>query len=351
MLAEGLLKMVLRIYCGRLERRLAGAALAAAAIFAPCGHAEVCTTQAKMQPALRDGLADAAQALAAAVQANDTAKVRAATVAEYAKDFSGSEFLIRSTSSKIAGETLAVTSIYGLDATARPAGAGADAEFTCPLSGTTLEADFSIPALPPGNYGFAMVEATGGPQPWLLSFLLRQDGGAWKMAGFYPHARTAAGHDGKWYWTEAREATKAKQPWAAWLLYGEAYSLLRPANFLDSSHLDKLMGEQHNAAPPELSSGISKETPLVVKGLNGDEFHFTDLNTDRSDDGTRVNVVLHMRADTADAVAERVRNEAAAAAFVKAHPEVRKDFQGVWVYAETDGQSPFITQKKMTEIP
>jgi hypothetical protein len=351
MLTEGLAKMALGIDCGMRKMRLAGMTLAAAMIFASLAPAEVCTTQAKMQPALRDGLAGAAQMLATAVQANDTAKVRAATVAEYAKDFSASEFLIRSTSAKIAGETLAVTSIYGLDATARPANANTDAEFTCPLNGTTLEADFSIPGLPPGNYGFAMVEATNGPQPWLLSFLLRQDGGTWKMAGFYTHARTAAGHDGKWYWIEAREAAKAKQAWAAWLLYGEAYTLLRPANFLDSSHLDQLVGEQHNAAPPELSSGISKETPLVVKGSNGDEFHFTDLGTDRSDDGTRVNVVLHMRADTTDAVAERMRNEAAAAAFVKAHPEVRKDFQGVWVFAETDGQNPFMTQKKMTEIP
>jgi hypothetical protein len=337
---------------GRVRELQFGAALAAAMVFAPPAGAEVCTTQARMQPAMRDGLADAALTLATAVQANDAPKVRASTVAEYAKDFSGSEFLIRSTSPKIAGETLKVTSVYGLDASTRTAGASGDAEFTCPLKDTTLEVDFSIPGLPPGNYGFATVEAKGGAQPWLLSFLLRQDGGAWKMAGFYTHAGTAAGHDGLWYWNEARAAAKAKQQWAAYLLYAEAYTLMRPASFMDSSHLDKLVAEQHNATPPELSNGISKETPLVVKGLNGDEFHFTGLSTDRSDDGTRVNVMLHMRADTADPVAARVRNDAAAAAFVKAHPEVRKDFQGVWVFAETDAQEPFVmTQREMSQIP
>jgi hypothetical protein len=336
--------------CGRFGVCLA-LALAMAAACARPAEAEVCTTQAKMTPALRDGLAEAALTLATAVQANDTAKVRAATIAEYASNFGGSEFLIRTTSPKIAGEALKVTSVYGLDATARKDASG-NAEFTCPLNATTLETDFSIPGLPPGNYGFAMVEATGGPQPWLLSFLLRQDGGAWKMAGFYPHARTAAGHDGLWYWTEARAAAKAKQPWNAWLLYGEAYALLRPASFVESSHLDALQGEQRTATPPELSNGVSKDTPLVVKGAAGDEFHFTGLSTDRSDDGARVNVILHMKAGTTDAAAARVRNEAAAAAFVKAHPDLRKDFQGVWVYAETDEQQPFVmTQREMSQIP
>lgn len=341
----------------RIESKMRAGWLGVALMVVPLAHAEVCTTQAKMPPALQDALVATALTLANAVQANDAAKVRAATVAEYATNFSGSEFLIRTTATRIAGETLGVTSVYSLDATARKADAPGDAEFTCPLDATTLETDFSIPGLPPGNYGFAMVEASGGAQPWLLSFLLRQDGGAknggaWKMAGFYSHALTAAGHDGLWYWREARAARDTKHPWAAWLLYGEANALMRPAGFVDSSHLDKLATEQRTAAPPELSNGIGKETPLVVKGANGGEFHFTGLSADRSDDGSRVNIILHMRADSPDAAAARVRNEAAAAAFVKAHPEVRKDFQGVWVFAETDAPDPLVlTQRDMNQIP
>ncbi len=326
-------------------------ALAAIIFCLSAAGAEVCTTQAKMAPALRDTLADAALSLATAVQSNDAPKVRAATIAEYAANFTNTEFLIRTTSTRITGETLRVTSVFGLDATARKAGETAEAEFSCPLSGTALEADFSIPGLPPGNYGFAMVEASGGSQPWLLSFLMRNEGGTWKMAGFYPHARTAAGHDGLWYWNEARTAVKNKQLWAAYLLYAEAYALLRPAGFMDTTHLDKLQNEQRTATPSELSNGISKDTPLVVKDATGD-FHFTALTTDRSDDGTRVNIMLHMPSNSTDAAATRVRNEAAAAAFVKAHPEVRKDFQGVWVFAETDTQQPFVmTQRDMSQIP
>jgi len=336
---------------------MAATALAAALLSAPLAvplmGQLVCTTQAKMQPPLRDALMSTANMLASAVQANDSAKVRAATVAEYATDFSATEYLIRSTSPKIAGENLLVSSVYGLDASSRKKDDTSEADFSCPLSATMLETDFSIPGLPPGNYGFATVDAVDGAQPWMLSFLLRQDGGTWKMAGFNQHAKTAAGHEGLWYWNEARAATQAKQPWAAWLLYGEAYALLSPASFVQSTHLDKLEAEQRAVAPPELSNGIGKDAPLVVKGLAGAEFHFTGLTTDRSDDGTKVNVILHLRADPgADAPTARVRNEAAAAAFVKAHPEVRKDFQGVWVFAENDTQQPIaMTQRDMSQIP
>ncbi len=313
--------------------------------------AQTCTTRATMPTAMLDAVSSAALSLATAVQANDAARVRASTIAEYAADFSSSEFLIRTTAPRLAGETLRVTSVFGLDATGRKAGAPEDAEFICALSGTSLEADFAIPSLPPGNYAFTMVEASGGTQPWLLAFLLRQEGGAWKMAGFYPHARTAAGHDGLWYWNEARAASKSRQPWAAYLLYAEAYALLKPVGFMTSSHLDNLVNEQRSNAPPELSNGIGKDTPLVVKGPAG-EFHFTGLSADRSDDGARVHVALRLRAETADGAAVRVRNEAAAAAFVTAHPELKKYFQDVWVFADTDAQQPFVlTQREMSQIP
>ena len=52
-------------------------------------RSEVCTTQSQMTAADRDALAAAARSLAAKVQANDVAGLKAPTVAEYAKDFGG----------------------------------------------------------------------------------------------------------------------------------------------------------------------------------------------------------------------------------------------------------------------
>lgn len=323
-----------------------------AALSAMSVGAQTCTTQQRMQPTQREDIAAAAMSLATAVQANAAAQIRAVTVPQYAQDFSGSEFLIRNTANAIGGEALRVSSVYLLQQTAAPA-AGASADFSCPLASGQLETDFSFNTLPAGTYAFAMVEATGGAQPWLLAFLLQRDNGTWKMAGFYPRARTAAGHDGLWYWNEARAAAKAKQLWAAWLLYAQAVELLRPAVFVQSTHLDKLQSEQRDNTPPELASGVSKETPLVLRGAGAAEYHFTGLGTSRSDDGKRVSVALHLPvAAGADAAAIRARGEAAAAAFVTAHPEVRKNFQGVWVFAENDtGQVVDLTQRDMGQIP
>ncbi len=325
----------------------AGLLLTAAA---PRFLAQTCTTQARLTPALRDTIVSAGLSLATAVQAGDAARVRSSTVAEYASDFSGSEFLIHSTATRVGGEALAVTSVYALDASSVKPGTPGNVEFSCPLAGLPSETDFSVPGLPPGSYAFVTVEATGGARPWLLSFLLRDTAGKWQMAGFYPHPRTAVSHDGLWYWNAARAANTAKHPWASWLEYSEADALLRPANFVTSSNLDKLRTEQHSAAPPELSSGVSAETPLVLTGPAG-EFHFTSLTADPSDDGSRLNIILHLRVDSiGEPKSATPRNLAAATAFVDAHPEVRSAFTGVWVYAEAAGAPPFATEYRMSDL-
>ena len=118
-------------------------------------------------------------------------------------------------------------------------------------------------------------------------------GSAWKLAGFYPHARSAAGHDGLWYWTTARADAKAGKKWVAWVLYGEADQLLRPANFITTTHLDQLRSERHTNAPAELSEGISADTPLVIKAKDGSEFRFTALSAAATDDGKGLDLVLH----------------------------------------------------------
>ena len=197
-----------------------------------------------------------------------------------------------------------------------------------------------------------MVEGQGGARPWLVSVLLRKDGSAWKMAGLYTHARSAAGHDGIWYWNAARDDVKAKQPWLAWLLYGEADSLLRPTNFVSSTNLDKLLGEQHDTLPAELSDGLGPDTPMVVKGADGTEYRFTSVSAEGSEDGERLNLILHLKVEPlADPVAARARNTAAAKAFLDAHKELRSGFDGVLVFADAAGSAPFATEQKTSEIP
>jgi hypothetical protein len=306
---------------------------------------------------VRNGLSDASLNIAQAVQAGDTAKVQGMTIAEFADAtaFAPTMSLIQATAPHVANYPLRVTQIYELDATSRAVGDLSDADFSCPLMSTTSETDFSISGLPRGLYGFAMVEASGD-RPWLLSFLLRQDGGVWKLAGFYPRAMTAAGHDGVWYWKAARTYAKADELWLAWIFYGEAAELLRPANFVTSTNLDRLFAERRAAAPPELIDGIAPTHPLVVKAVDSKglfaDYRLTNLSAQASEDGTELNLLLHLQTEGAiDPAAVTARSKAAAQAFLDAHIELRQAFHGVWVFAESEGHEPLVTEQLMSNIP
>jgi hypothetical protein len=323
-------------------------------LLAGVGEAEVCTTQSQMTAGDRDALADAARGLAAKVQANDVSGLRASTVAEYAKDFAGMESVVGSTSAKVKGGVLTVEQVYLLDGTQlKPGsdGAAPDAQFFCSLNKSVAEADFLIPGLAPGRYGFAIVDVQSATSPWRLSFLMRQEQGRWQMAGFYPKPLAAAGHDGLWYWTQARTMAAQKQHWNAWLYYQQAEALLRPTNFIQSTHMEKLKAEESAAAPPVLADGVSAEAPLVVKGADGVEYRFTALSVDDSLAKDKIDILAHFKVDQiGDPVAARKHNTDAMAALLAAYPEMRKPFHGVWMFAEAPGQNPFATEQAMNEI-
>jgi len=328
--------------------------LAAGMLVAGVASAEVCTTQSQMTATDRDALAAAARGLAAKVQANDVSGLQAATAAEYAKDFSGIGAVVGETSARVKGGTPSVEQVYLLDGTQLKRSADGslpEAQFFCSLNRSVAEADFLISGLAPGRYGFVIVDVVDGSSPWRLSFLLRQDQGQWAMAGFYPKPLTAAGHDGLWYWTQARTMTAKKEHWNAWLYYRQAEGLLVPVNFVQSSHLEKLRAEESAAAPPALSEGVSAEAPLVVKGPDGVEYHFTALGVDDSLAKDKIDITAHLKVDQiGDPVAARKRNSDAMVALLAAYPEMRKAFHGVWIFSEVPGQNPFATEQAMNEI-
>lgn len=296
--------------------------------------AQSCVTQSRMTVQQRTEVGSAAYALASAVQAGDAARVRESTVAQYAADFNRTSALVETTASQLAGDALQVTQAYLLDATGRSTSDTAEADFACPLANGTSETDFSIPGLPPGRFAFVMVEARG-VRPWLLSFLLQQQGAAWKMAGFYPHERTAAGHDGLWYWTTARADARADKPWLAWLLYGEADALLRPAPFAGTGNLDKLRTEQRTAAPQALSNGLNPQAPLTLQGANGAQFAVTRMEAQSGNAGRSLNLVLYLQPQAgASRDAAATRDAAAATALLTAHPELRAGFDEIAVVTE-----------------
>ena len=189
----------------RFGMRVAGVVLVAGLLAGNAFAAEKCVTQSQMPAADKDALLAAASLLAGKIQANDQAGVKALTIDEFQKDFSGMGNVVASAAPKLAGSTAEVEDVYVLDASSlQPTnGTNPDATFFCALNQSAAETEFAIPQLPPGRYGFAIVDMNGSA-PWRLSLLLRQEGGAWKLAGLYPKAMTAGGHDGLWYWKQAR---------------------------------------------------------------------------------------------------------------------------------------------------
>ena len=354
------------VTCARSLPAFLAVAILAVGAFA---RAETCTTQSGLAPADRDAIASAARDLAAKVIANNTAALHSLSVVELAKDFGNFQYLVTVTAPKLAGGIPAVEQVYLLDATnlkRNADGTAPDAQFFCSLNRSTMEAEFDIPALPPGKYAFAMITVApppgaGIPAPWRLSFLMRQEPvpqaptgkpqPTWMIAGFYPRPLTANGHDGLWYWTRARQMSKDKQPWNSWLFYQEARKLLQPADFVLSTHLDKLHSETSDAAPPALSDGVNVDAPLVVKAADGAEYHVIGLGVDDSLPESSPDIALHLRVDPLpDQAAARRRNTAAAAALLAAYPELRNPFHGVGVSAEALGQVPFTTEQPMAEI-
>ena len=336
-----------------LRSALFAAALSGLLLTPPVRAEEVCTTQSQMQPAQRDALAATAASLATRIQANDQTSVRAATIPEFQKDFSGIADAINSTAPLLKGATPQVEQLYILDASTlqrTPAGADPDAQFYCILNKSQAEADFTIPQLPPGRYAFAMVRMESS-NPFRLSFLLRSTGSQWQLAGLYPRPLTAAGHDGLWYWQQARALKTQQQPWNAWLFLGEAQNLVLPANFVSSTHLEKLRTELTAAAPPALSNGIGTDAPLVLKAADGTEFRITSLTPDDSLRKEKLDVAAHiMIASLGDAATARKRNLDAMAALLAAHPELRSAFHGVLIFADAPNTSPYATEQAMADI-
>ncbi len=341
-----------RTLCG--VRRKAGVLTLLTAIGVPLAalgtaHGESCTTQSQMQAGDRDALAAAARSMVATMQAGNTAGLQGVAVAELQSNFSNVKQAALELQPHLQGDTLQVESVYLLDATGLAA--GADAQFFCTLNRSQAEADFSIRGLTAGVYGFAVVQAQGA-SPWRVSLLLRREGTRWLLAGFFPGATEAAGHDGLWYWKEARQLATARQPWSAWLLYGQARALLLPAPFVQSTHLERLDDERKAKAPPALSAGISATTPLVVKGPDGTEYRFTDLGTETILSRNKLDVTVGVQGEPGDAAALRAQSDGAARALLTAYPELRQTFGGVLVALATGANTqPLVTEHAVADVP
>jgi hypothetical protein len=315
-------------------------------ILAASAYGISCTTQSTMSGADRGALQLAAMAVAGNVQSGNAAAVKAQTIAPVAAQFDGIANSMQTVEPSIQKATLTVDGLYLLDATdLKSAG---DAEFFCGLPGSTLTVEISIPNLPPGKYALAVVHATGVKNPQALSMVLANDPAAsatWKVAGFFTRPMTMGGHDGVWFWQQARAYAAKKQLWNAYFYFQTAAFLLDPVDFISSPNLQKLQKETEQALPDGLPGG----EPMHLKA-GAQTFNVTNLHTGELSDQLDL-VVTYQATPNQDPVAARTQVTAVMRALLEAHPELKSTFHGLWVYASTpDNQHPFALELPMDQI-
>lgn len=322
-------------------------ALLAMVAGAPLARAVSCSTESQMTAAERDPIVQAARALGGEIQAANVNGVRQSTIAAVAAQFDPVAASIQAVSAQIQTAALTINGIYSLKASDLK-GTQDETQFFCTVPGSALIVTITIPQLPPANYALVIMRATGVEHPQQISLLLQNDGGpgaaGWKLAGFFTRPMTAAGHDGVWYWTAARNFAQKKQDWNAYFYYQTAAFLLNPVDFMSSPNLEKLQKETQLVRPPEAPGA----NPLVLKA-GGQSFNITSMRTDTFSGGLDL-VINYQTKDVSNPVATHTEIVELMKAMLAQYPELRQGFHGLWVYAHAENQNPYAIELPMNQI-
>jgi hypothetical protein len=305
-----------------------------------------CMTQSQMTSGQRTVLEESARMLAQNVQGGNAAAVRAQTIATVAAQFDGIASSIQAVNAAVQGATLTVDDLYLLDAADLKT--AEETQFFCGVAGSALTVEVTIPALPPGKYALAIVHATGVKQPQQISLVLQNDpaGSAdWKLAGFFVKPMMMGGHDGIWFWRQARDYAARQQLWPAWFYYQAALTLETPVDFISSPNLQKLHRETEQARPESLPG---QDPMKLVAGAQ--TFDITNVHVGEFSDQLDL-IVTYSAAPGLSPVQAREQVTAVMRALVAQHPGLETAFHGLWVYAATPGnQNPFALELPMDQI-
>jgi len=309
-------------------------------------RAVTCVTGSEMNAPQRDQLAQSARTLAGDIKAGNVAAVRQATIAAVASQFDPIAAGIQSIAPQIQNATLTVNAVYLLKASDLKS-TQEETQFFCSVPGSALIVTLTIPQLPPGDYALLLVRATGVEHPQQLTLLVQNDpaGSAeWKLAGFFPRPVDAAGHDGVWYWKQARDYAQKNQEWNAYFYYQTAAFLLTPVDFLSSPNLEKLHKEAQTVRPAEMPG----QNPMTLKA-GSQSFDITSMRTDSSLGGLDL-VINYNAKDVSDPVATHAQIVELMKAMLAQYPQLRQAFHGLWVHAHAANQNPYAIELPMNQI-
>src|SRR6185369_309852 len=305
--------------------------------------AQTCVTADEMEAATKSALTNTGQRYFGWVGQGDVASLRQNAIPSLASNFGGIEAAVIENKPNLAGVTPSPRSPYELklEGTAPVA----RAEFLCGVFGangqTPTSAVFAIPNLPPGNYAVAVLDASTAKGPYTVSFVLQQEGTTWKFAGFYVKAAQAAGHDGQWFVTKAREFKTKGQMRNAWLYAAVARDMLVPVPFMSTMVTDKLYDEFQSVKPADLPpSDIS----AAGKTFKVNSLYLLPVNNE-------LDLILkYASADVSNTTQTFQDNQAVIKALVAKYPEFRDAFDSVVVRAVEPSGRDFGSLLPMKDI-
>lgn len=307
--------------------------------------AATCTTQAALSPEDRNALVAAGVHLTTAVAQQDYSALQAQLLPAISGQWDGIRNEVEAGAPLLRGGQPQLENIYLLDASTQAA--VADAQFFCSNQSGTLTVTITMRALPPGKYALLLANAPGSALGGQMGLVVMWDPTgstpAWKLGGLSVRQGTIEGHDGVWFWTRARADAASGSPWPAYYNYDLARYLLLPVDFVSSPNMEKLLREQSEV------KSVPGPFPLLLQDV-ARTWKINSIRVDTSLHEADLGITFESLG-IADPAASRTEAVAVLSAVLKAHPEFRESFHGLWAYAEHDGKVTPVIELPMAQIP
>lgn len=316
----------------------------ASVLGASAALASSCTTQGSMTAVDKASLVAASDSLAAAVAEGNSEAVHATLLPSISGDWDSIRSVVTSSRPLFAGGTLRWRSMYLLDATDQKS--PQDTEFFCTNSDSTLTVTVNLHNLPPGRYALVLGDYLKTPLAGQLAMILADSNG-WKLGGLFAREGALDGRDGVDFWKQARADAATTDNWSAWFSYDVARWLLLPIDFLSSPNLLRLDGEQQKVSPPSASLPLTLTSSATASGIS---WKLTGVRLDTSLHSADL-ALTYEGSGTTNPVAARAEAVNVMSALLRIHPGLRKNFHGLWAYAEKDGHQTFAIELPMAQIP
>lgn len=295
---------------------------------AGCAQAQTCQTGENLDGSARAALEATARRYYDLAAKGDVAALRQSAIPSVAESFSGIAAAIQDNQATFAKAQPAVRSIFQLVADAQTP--PDHAEYLCGVFGksgqTASSAIFALGNLPSGRYAVVILDVNSAV-PYVVSFVLQQVGGEWKLGGFYAKPLQAAGHDSAWFADRARAFAAKGETHNAWFYFLEARDLATAVPFMSTRETDRLYDESQKTTPPESPGGPPLE--LMVAGKTYKVKTLLPYGV-----AGEVNLVVKYDCtDVSNAAKTYADNQAVARALLAMWPELRDGFGAIVVRA------------------